>query len=33
MFANGSDGFQAMLPAVALLFEGTDLADFALSRR
>jgi CubicO group peptidase (beta-lactamase class C family) len=33
MFTNGSDGFQAMLPAVGLLFEGTDLADFAMAKR
>jgi CubicO group peptidase (beta-lactamase class C family) len=33
MFTNGSDGFQVMLPAVALLFEGTDLADFAIAKR
>jgi CubicO group peptidase (beta-lactamase class C family) len=33
MFTNGSDGFQVMIPVIALLFEGTDLADFAMSKR
>lgn len=33
MFTNGSNGFEVMLPTVALLFEGTDLADFAMSKR
>jgi len=33
MFTNGNDGFQVMIPAIALLFEGTDLADFAMSKR
>jgi CubicO group peptidase (beta-lactamase class C family) len=33
MFTNGDRGFQVMIPMTALLFEGTDLANFALSRR
>ena len=33
MFTNGDQGFQVMIPATALLFEGTDLANFALSKR
>lgn len=32
MFTNGDNGFQVMLPAIALLFDGTDLADFAVSK-
>lgn len=33
MFTNGDNGFQVMISAIALLFEGTDLADFAMSKR
>lgn len=33
MFTNGNTGFQVMIPAIALLFQGTQLADFAMSRR
>jgi CubicO group peptidase (beta-lactamase class C family) len=33
LFTNGNHGFQVMIPAIALLFEGTDLADFAMSKR
>ena len=33
MFTNGDQGFQLMIPVIALLFEGTDLANFALSKR
>ena len=32
LFTNGDHGFQ-MIPATALLFDGTDLAAFALSKR
>lgn len=33
LFTNGDDGFGVMIPVIALLFAGTDLADFALSKR
>lgn len=33
LFTNGDHGFQVMIPATALLFDGTDLAAFALSKR
>jgi CubicO group peptidase (beta-lactamase class C family) len=33
LFTNGDKGFQVMIPATALLFDGTDLAAFALSKR
>jgi CubicO group peptidase (beta-lactamase class C family) len=33
MFTNGDDGFKVMLNAIDLLFHGTDLASFAMSKR
>ncbi len=33
LFTNGDHGFQVIIPATALLFEGTDLAAFAQSKR
>jgi len=33
LFTNGDQGFQVMLPALNLMFRGTNLADFAMSKR
>jgi hypothetical protein len=33
MFTNGDNGFEVMLNAMDLLFHGTDLASFAMSKR
>jgi CubicO group peptidase (beta-lactamase class C family) len=33
MFTNGDQGFHVMLPTLNLMFRGTNLADFAMSKR